>query len=93
MSFEAKAIKLLDGNIREILCDTGVVNGFFDMTLKAQNEKKMQQDFTEILNFHASKDIIKKLKKKKQKTKKQRPAEWENIFSIIYLIGCSSRNS
>ena len=69
MSFEAKAIELLDGNIREILCDTGVVNGFFDMTLKAQNEKKKQQDFTEILNFHASKDIIKKLKKKKKKKK------------------------
>ena len=42
MSFEAKAIELLDGNIRGILCDTGVVNGFFDMTLKAQNEKKKQ---------------------------------------------------
>ena len=84
MSFEAKAIKLLDGNIREILCDTGVVNGFFDMTLKAQNEKKMQQDFTEILNFHASKDIIKKLKKKKQKNKKTTTCRMgEYIFNHI----------
>ena len=66
MSFEAKAIKLLDGNICKILCDTGVVSGFLDMTLKAQNETKKQQDFTEILNFHASKDIIKKLKMKKK---------------------------
>ena len=68
MSFEAKAIKLLDGNICKILCDTGVVSGFLDMTLKAQNETKKQQDFTEILNFHASKDIIKKLKMKKKTT-------------------------
>ena len=38
MSFEAKAIELLDGNIREIICDTGVVNGFFDMTPTAQEQ-------------------------------------------------------
>ena len=66
MSFEANTIKFSEGNIHKILCDTGVVNGFFDMTLKAQKEKKKQQDFTEILNFHASRDIIKKLKKKKK---------------------------
>ena len=57
------------------LSDLGLGNGFLNMTPKAKTTKV---HFIKIKNFHASKDIIKKVKRQS--------TEWERYMKITYLI-------
>ena len=59
LNVSAKAIKLLEENVRINLCALGLGKAFLGMTLKAQlTKKKGKLDFTKIKNFCASKDTI-----------------------------------
>ena len=68
-------INLSEGKIDVNLHDIRLGNGFLNMTPKAKTTKV---HFIKIKNFHASKDIIKKVKRQS--------TEWERYMKITYLI-------